>query len=547
LGLSDLRQKMGAAFADWRALTLAPLDGRLFRTLWISAFFFNFGAVIQSVGAAWMMTTLHPSAFIVSLVQTATLAPFLFLSLPAGALADNADRRLIMLFAQIAGALIAGALAALTYFDAVTPALLLGATALIGAVTAIQQPAWHASVGDLVSRKDLPAAIGLNSLAFNMARSTGPALGGLIVAISGPFATFALNAAAYLGTAAVMGTHKLPQPARTAPPEPLHVAISAGLRYVVMAPALKTTLFRNALLGFGGGAIWSLTPVIAQQRLDAGPVGYGLLLTGFGAGSVLGALLSTALQARLGVKRHLQLATFLVATATAGIALSVLMPLSIALMTLGGFGWISAMTTLNSAVQFASPKWVVGRAVALGRLSAFGALALGSALCGLAAEVTDVATACLCAAAFLAGSLLIPGLGRLPDHTAPDLTANTRNARPPRAALSPSTGPLTILVEYRSAREDVTEFQEAVLALGRIRRRDGANNWSVAQDIDDPSLWLERFDIPTWNDYVRGVARGTVADEPVHERVRRFRTEGGVRRLLKRPAGSTPLTETEAK
>lgn len=542
MSFRDLAKTVTAALAEWRKLTLAPLGTPLFRTLWIGAFVFNFGAVIQSVGAAWMMTTLDPSPLIVSLVQTASLAPFILLSLPAGALADSADRRLIMLFAQVAGCGVAGALAVLTYFNAVTPAILLAATAMIGGVIAIQQPAWHASVGDLVPRDKLPAAIGLNSLAFNVARSTGPALGGWIVAISGAFAAFALNAAAYLVTAIVMATHRLPQTARTAPPEPMHHAILTGLRYTVMAPALRITLLRNALLGFGGGAIWALTPIIAQQRLDAGPVGYGLLLTGFGVGSVLGALLSTALQVRLGAQRHIQLATVLVAGATVGIAFSTVTLVSIILMMIGGFGWISAMTTLNSAVQFASPRWVVGRAVALGRLAAFGALALGSAACGLLAEASDVATACVCAAVFLGGSLLIPGLGPLPDHTAPDLTPRGRDARPPGAPLSPTTGPLTILVEYRSEPERSGEFMEIILALGRIRRRDGANNWSVAQDIDDPSLWVERFDIPTWNDYLRGVARGTVADNALHESARSFRAERPVRRLLKRPAGSTPIT-----
>jgi hypothetical protein len=147
------------------------------------------------------------------------------------------------------------------------------------------------------------------------------------------------------------------------------------------------------------------------------------------------------------------------------------------------------------------------------------------------------------AAAFLVAGLLIPGLDRLPDQNAPDLTAHNRDARPPRASLSPSTGPLTILVEYRSTPETAAAFMQIMLALGRIRLRDGANNWSVGQDIDDPALWIERFDVPTWNEYLRGVARGTVADQPLHEHARRFRTDSGVRRLLKRPAGSTPISE----
>jgi len=547
LNLRGLVSSAARSFAEWRALTFTPLGDRLFRTLWVSAFVFNFGAVIQSLGAAWMMTTLHGSEFIVSLVQTATLAPFLLLSLPAGALADSSDRRVIMLIAQIGGCVIAGALAVLAYFDAVTPALLLVATAMIGAVIAIQQPAWHASVGDLVARENLPAAIGLNSLAFNMARSTGPALGGLIIALSGPFLAFALNALALFGAAMVMAVNKLPQTPRAAPPEPLHAAISSGLRYVIMAPALRSTLLRSALLGLGGGAIWALTPVVAQQRLDAGPIGYGLLLTGFGAGSVLGALLSSTLQIRLGAQRHLQMAIALVAVATAGLAFSTITLLSVVFMAAGGFGWNAAMTTLTSAIQFGSPKWVVGRAVALSRLATFGALALGSALCGLAAEAANLAIACSGAALFLIGSLLVPGIERVPDRSSPDLSASSRDARSARATLTPSSGPLTILIEYQSAPGDTAALMEAIFALGHIRRRDGATNWSVSQDIDDPSLWVERFDVATWNDYIRGLARGTVADEPLHERARRFRVDRPVRRLLRRPPGATPIKVDEPK
>lgn len=543
MNLRDITKRTAAAFLDWRAVTLAPLETPVFRILWVSAFVFNFGAVIQSVGAAWMMTTLAASELMVSLVQAATLAPFLLLSLPAGALADSADRRVILMVAQFGGCLVAGVLAVLAWFNAVSPWILLAATAMIGAVTAIQQPAWHASVGDIVTRERLPAAVGLNSLAFNLARSTGPALGGLIVAISGPFVAFAFNAVASLGTGIVMATQKLPSPPRTAPPEPLHAAIATGLRYVAMAPALKATLLRSTLLGLGGGAIWSLPPLIVHHRLEAGPVAYGLLLAGFGTGSVVGALLSMRLQIRLGAPRQVQMALAALAVATGGIALSESVLLSVLFMTVGGFGWNAAMTTLTSAIQLASPRWVVGRAVALSRLCTFGGLALGSVLCGVTGEFSNVMIACGLSALILLAGLLLPGIHLLPDRTSPDLTPVGRTPRPPAATLSPNSGPITFLIEYRCAPADIPELQAALLPLRPLRLRNGARNWSMSQDIDDPALWIERFDVATWNDYVRGITRGTVADEPTMERARTFRVAGPVRRLLKRPSGALPVVE----
>ena len=142
-------------------------------------------------------------------------------SLMAGAIADNFDRRMLMLAAQIFLLAVSVALTLCAYFGLVTPWLLLTFTFLVGCGTAFNGPAWQSLVGEMVPRSDLPAAIALNSMGFNIARSVGPALGGIIVATIGAFAAFAVNALSYLGLIVVLARWQPVRPPRALPPETL--------------------------------------------------------------------------------------------------------------------------------------------------------------------------------------------------------------------------------------------------------------------------------------------------------------------------------------
>ncbi|AZB70005.1 MFS transporter, partial [Cereibacter sphaeroides] len=145
-----------------------------------------------------MMTELTHSPVMVAMVQASNTLPIMLFSLIAGALADSFDRRRIMLTAQIFMLAVSAVLAAAAFQGALTPWLLLAFTFLIGLGRALYNPSWQASVGDIVPRSDLPAAVALNSMGFNLMRSVGPAVGGLIVAAGGAAAAFAVNALSYL-------------------------------------------------------------------------------------------------------------------------------------------------------------------------------------------------------------------------------------------------------------------------------------------------------------------------------------------------------------
>ena len=120
---------------------------------------------------------------------------------------------------------------------------------------------------------------------------------------------------------------------------------------------------------------------------------------------------------------------------------------------------------------------------------------------------------------------------------------------PPKVDIHPASGPIVVTITYRVPPENGSEFIDVVNELGRIRRRDGARRWSVCQDIDDPQYWIERFESPTWLDYLRRQTRPTLADQGVRERMRQLilGERGTVRRQIERPSGSEPLGGANAR
>ncbi|HIC66963.1 MAG TPA: MFS transporter, partial [Paracoccus sp.] len=166
--------------------------------LWSATLVSNFGGLVQAVGAAWLMTQLTDSATLIALVQASNTMPIMLLAIASGALADIFDRKTLLVAAQCLMAGVSVILAIVAWQGWLTPWMLLAFTFLIGAGQALYNPPWQASMGDLVPRADLPSAVTLNSVGFNMMRSVGPAAGGIIVAAFGAAAAFAVNALSYV-------------------------------------------------------------------------------------------------------------------------------------------------------------------------------------------------------------------------------------------------------------------------------------------------------------------------------------------------------------
>src|SRR5262245_58054868 len=192
-GAAEVRAQLPA-----RVSALSPFRFRTFRDVWIASSLSNLGGLIQSVGASWLMLEIARSADLVAFVQASTALPIMLFSLVSGAMADNFDRRQVMLGAQVVMLVVSLALVACAWVGIITPWLLLVLTFMLGSGAAFNAPAWQASVGDMVPREELPSAVALNSMGFNIARSVGPAIGGFIVAAAGSAVAFAINAASYI-------------------------------------------------------------------------------------------------------------------------------------------------------------------------------------------------------------------------------------------------------------------------------------------------------------------------------------------------------------
>jgi MFS family permease len=507
---------------SWRhSPTLAPFHSRVFAMIWTASLVSSFGSLIQAVGASWLMTSIAPTADMVALVQASTTLPIMLLSLASGAVSDIWDRRLVMLIAQGAMLVIAAVLTTIAYMGLITPWVLLSLTFLIGCGVAVYSPAWQSSVGEQVPRPHLASAVALNSLAFNLARTAGPAIGGVIVAKAGPPAAFLINGFSYIALILVLLLWHRPRPAPFLPPENMFMAMGAGIRYARLSPGIRTVLIRGAVFGLFGSSVWALMPLIARDLIGGGAVTYGVLLGAFGGGAVLGALASTTLRERHSNELIVRTSTVGFGIASIGTALSSWHAATMLALTLGGACWVLALSTFNVTVQTSSPRWVVGRTVAIYQMITFGGLSLGSWLSGLVASRFSLAICLAAAGVLLAASAL---LGRkLPLHQPEGL-----NLDPSRTWSSENreqldnlidSGPVVVTVEYRIAVDDADRFRLAMRELRRIRRRDGAKRWSLMQDMAAPEIWIERYHSPNWVEHLRRHHRFTVSDREIEKRV----------------------------
>ena len=524
----------------------SPFSVPTFRAIWMASLASNFGGLIQSVGAAWMMISLSASPMLIALVPAATTLPIMLLSLWAGAVADNLDRRKVMIACQGWMLVVSTILAVTAWAGWMTPWLLLAFTFALGCATAINGPAWQAAVGDMVPRAILPSAVAMNSMGFNLARSVGPALGGVIVATAGAAAAFLTNAVSYVGLLVVLFRWEPDLPPKILPRERLALAMRAGVRYVSMSPNIQLVLMRAAVFGIGASAVSALMPLVARDILGGGALTFGLTSGAFGLGAVTGALSTRRLRARLSVEHIVRYAALMLALGTAITGMSSWLGLALLGYLLAGFGWVTALSTFNVSVQMSAPRWVVARSVSLYQMSAFGGMAIGAWLFGWLAESQGVVEALYASAAVQFVAALIGLMRPLPQIGDDNLDLQNRWREPDTAVpVEPRSGPVVVTIEYRIPAGSVVPFLTAMSERRRIRRRDGAHGWSLMRDLSDPELWIERYHVSTWLDYVRHNQRRTVADIANSDAIWALHTgpmPPVVHRMLERQTGSLPIS-----
>ncbi|MCK1468812.1 MFS transporter [Bradyrhizobium sp. CW10] len=524
----------------------APLRYASFRRIWLASLLSNLGILIQWVGASWTMTELTSSADKVALVLTALMLPVMLISMPAGAIADMYDRRIVALVALSIAFCGATLLTALDWLDFTTPNLLLTLCFVVGSGMALMGPAWQSSVSEQVPSEALPAAVALNGISYNIARSFGPAIGGIVVATAGAVAAFALNALLYLPLILALFLWKrVAEPSRL-PRERLSRAIISGVRYITNSPPIKIVLARAMTTGLIGGSVSALLPLVVRDLLHGGAQTYGIMLGAFGFGAVIGALSIGEVRRRLSGEAAVRACTLSMSGAIAAVAMAREPFLTAIALVLAGAVWTMGVTFFNIAAQLSAPRWVAGRSLAAYQAAFSGGIAIGGWGWGRLTDVTSVDTALLVSSALM---LISPLLGlwlRMPRIGARGEDAEMLADPEVRLPLTNRSGPVVMEIEYRVAPENARAFHNLMQDVQLARQRNGAYGWSIARDIADPELWTERYHCPTWLDYLRQRNRPTQAERALDRQAVAFHIGPDpvrVRRMLERPFGSVRWEE----
>lgn len=478
---------------------------------------------MNDMAAIWTMATLTPSPVMISLMQSMSSLPLFLLALPAGALADLIDRRKLILIAQTGALLTASGMATLALMGKLNAPLLLLATFQLGVATAFTTPAWQAMLPEIVGKPLLSSALAIQSIGFNVARSMGPVVGGLIVASLGPAPAFALNALSFVAILIVMWNPAYGMAPRSVQQEQMLGAMSAALRYTRHAPAMRAVLIRAAVHIFAAVAPLALLPVIVRNHHGTGGE-FGILMGCYGGGAILIAIfVLPKLRARFSFDKVLSSACLCSAAAAVSLAFApntIVMGLT---LLLAGAGWMSGLNTLSVAAQSAFPNWVRARSSAIYLVAAQGALALGAFVWGSLSNHFNSTIALCTAAAWL---LVCAAFDRwLPISHVEDLdlspSGHWRGANVVNEP-APEDGPVLITIEYYIDPIDARAFRHAMRALRETRLRDGAFRCTLFHDLDNPKHFRETFLVGSWAEHLRQHTRATIEDQRIEEAVIAF-------------------------
>lgn len=506
-----------------RSLQGSPLGVPAFRTLYAGAVTTSLGYTMQSAMAGWLMASLSGSALMVGLVQAASTIPFLLFGLLSGSVADLVDRRHILIVTHLMMAIAAAGVGLLSQTGALQPWSLVCLTLLCGLGYTFYQPAQQASINSLVPRPLLPRAVALGSVAFNAARSVGPALAGLIAATLGD--GLAVLVAAIFFLPMLPACWSVLPPRAPAPPggtETLWSGIVAGMRFARHCTLLRVAVTVNFCFCFSAAALWAMFPLVARQRLGLAADGYGVLYSTFGIGAVVSALYLPRVLARWSVGWTIRAALLLWSLACLGIGCSRWLPLVMGCTFLAGIAWVGVLAGLSTIAQSVAPAWVRARAVANNQIALQAGLALGSLFWGAMVNLSSLQWVLLASALLLGAfgffSRRMPlSLGGEAEITpAPFMPAVQRPEDCEPAGRPDDERPLQVEFVYRPAPERMPALRDALLALRESRLRNGAMQWQLLQQ--DAQL-VERFRMSSWAEWQRFPGRMMQADRQLFEAV----------------------------
>lgn len=500
-----------APFAE--ASALAPLQHRAFRMLWVVWMVANVCMWMNDVASAWVMTSLTPSPTLVALVQTAATLPVLLLGLPLGALADIVDRRKYLMFTQFWVAGVAGLLVITTLTDTLNAPLLLLLTFANGVGLAMRWPVYAALVPELVPRGELSAALALNGVGMNLSRIVGPVVAGGLIASAGSEYVFVLNAVLSLVTATVLLRWKRkPQKVSAMPSERMFGAIRVGLQHVRQSPHIQIVMLRVFVFFLQSTALLALLPLVARRFRDGNASTYTLLLASMGLGAIVTALLLPRIRGSMTRDELVRNGSLLHAAATLTVAFAPNLWIAIPAMLGAGSAWISVANSLTVAAQMGLPDWVRARGMSIVQMSIMGGTALGAAVWGQVASLTNLRISLTLSSVCAVLALILMRNFKVGGRAEEDLTPG-RVWKAPELAIpiEPEQGPVLVTIEFHidPARHD--EFVAVMRESRRIWLSNGLLAWELFHDVSDPGHFIEHLIDESWAEYVRRNERVTSA------------------------------------
>ena len=366
---------------------------------------------------------------------------------------------------------------------------------------------------------ELHKAITLNSLSTNASKAIGPAIGGLVIALSGPYVVFAINAVSFVIITLILYL-RFPKNIGTPsplPPEHFTQALRGGLTYTLHDQVLRTVLIRCIVFFIFASAFWSLMPALLIRNFHASAQTYGILMALTGVGSVIGAVIMPRLYRRWSRNKLFGFTSGLYGCGLILLAGAQTLWAVGLIAALLGLAWMTSFSALMIACQLTVPDWVRARALAILMLSYGISATPGSALWGYLAD----------SKLGIAGSMAIAGTGALLtiilgkwlplSSQSRDHTPSPHWQMPPNTDIEHLAGPVTVTRKYQVDEPQQPVFRELMARIRAVRRRNGAISWQLSEYIQ--GNYTETIVIADWLDYLRHRERMTIDDRQLEEQI----------------------------
>ena len=354
---------------------------RDFRLMWIGACTSSIGTWMQIVAQGWLIYRLSHSAFLLALDQFLGGIPIFLLSLLGGVIADRMERRRILLGSQYIQLASAGLLTILVATGTVRVWEILCLSLVSGFAQAFGGPAYQALIPGLVEREDMPNAIALNSIQFNLAVTVGPALGGITLARLGEKWCFGLNALSFLApiiALSMISTRFLPQKTT----DSMLSSFKQGIRFVKQQGSMEALILLAFCMTALSMPLRTYFPVFVKDIFHRGPETYGQLLSVMGIGSICGSLAIASLGNFRHKGRVAVIMLICLGLGISGFALSKSLAVSYVVVLLVGFAMMAVFATVNSLVQLITTDEMRGRVMSVYNFAFRGGMPMGNLLSG---------------------------------------------------------------------------------------------------------------------------------------------------------------------